>query len=144
MARHRYESGNYDSHHCDEEAGTVSSSVYNERAMTTPEISQAVPLTVWEDGSIRVEGSRVTLDSIVNEFKLGATAEQVLHSFPSVTLREVYGAIFYYLNNTEAVEEYLCQRERGADETRRFIETHLDTKSLRERILARRDQLVGR
>ena len=112
--------------------------------MTTLENSQAVPLIVWEDGSIRVAGSRVTLDSIVYEFKLGATAEQVFHSFPSVTLREVYGAIFYYLNNTEAVEEYLRQRERGADETRRFIESHLDTKSLRERILARRDQLVGR
>jgi uncharacterized protein (DUF433 family) len=118
--------------------------VYNERAMTTLENSQAVPLTVWEDGSIRVVGSRVTLDSIVHEFKLGATAEQVLHSFPSVTLREVYGAIFYYLNNTEAVEEYLRQREQGAEETRRFIETRLDTKSLRERILARRDQLVGK
>lgn len=112
--------------------------------MTTLENSQAVPLTVWEDGSIRIAGSRVTLDSIVHEFKLGATAEQVLHSFPSVTLREVYGAIFYYLNNTEAVEEYLRQRERGAEETRRFIESHLDTKSLRERILARRDQTVGR
>lgn len=118
--------------------------MYNERAMTTLENSQAIPLTVWEDGSIRVVGSRVTLDSIVHEFKLGATAEQVLHSFPSVTLRAVYGAIFYYLNNTEAVEEYLHQRELGAEETRRFIESHLDTKSLRERILARRDQLVGR
>lgn len=122
----------------------MSSSVYNEQAMTTLENSQAVPLTVWEDESIRIVGSRVTLDSIVHEFKLGATAEQVLHSFPSVTLREVYGAIFYYLNNTEAVENYLRQREQGADETRRFIETHLDTKSLRERILARREQLVGR
>ena len=105
---------------------------------------QTVPLTVWEDGSIRVAGSRVTLDSIVNEFKLGATAEQVLHSFPSVSLREIYGTIFYYLNNTEAIEEYLRQREACADETRAFIESRLDTKSLRERILARRDQAVGR
>lgn len=112
--------------------------------MTTLENSQAVPLILWEDGSIRVAGSRVTLDSIVHEFKLGATAEQVLHSFPSVTLREVYGAIFYYLNNTEAVEEYLRQRERGAEETRVFIESRLDTRSLRERILARRDQMVSR
>jgi len=112
--------------------------------MTTLDNSQTVPLTVWEDGSIRIEGSRVTLDSIVHEFKLGATAEQVLHSFPSVTLREVYGAIFYYLNNTEAVEEYLCQREQRAEETREFIESRLDTRSLRERILARRGQLVGR
>lgn len=112
--------------------------------MTTLENRQVLPLTVWEDGSIRVEGSRVTLDSIVHEFKLGATAEQILHSFPSITLREIYGAIFYYLNDTEGVEEYLRQRERGADEARRFIESRVDTKSLRERILARRDQMVGR
>ncbi|HLG16942.1 MAG TPA: DUF433 domain-containing protein [Blastocatellia bacterium] len=112
--------------------------------MTTLENTQAVPLTVWEDGSIRVAGSRVTLDSIVYEFKLGATAEQILHSFPSVSLRDIYGAIFYYLNNTEVVEEYLGHRERGAEETRLFIESRLDTRSLRERILARRDQMVGR
>ena len=110
--------------------------------MTSDNI-QTVPLTVWEDGSIRVAGSRVTLDSIVHEFKLGATAEQVLHSFPSVSLREIYGAIFYYLNNTEAVEEYLRQRDACADETRGFIESRLDTKSLRERIRVRRDQTVG-
>lgn len=122
----------------------VTSSVYNDRAMTTLENSQAVPLTVWEDGSIRVAESRVTLDSIVYEFKLGATAEQILHSFPSVSLRDIYGAIFYYLNNTEAVEEYLRQRERGAEDTRLFIESRVDTKSLRERILTRRDQMVGK
>jgi uncharacterized protein (DUF433 family) len=53
------------------------------------------PLTQWEDGSIRVKGSRVTLDSIVHHFKLGATAEQILYSFPSLTLRDIYGAILY-------------------------------------------------
>jgi uncharacterized protein (DUF433 family) len=112
--------------------------------MITVEKTQAIPLTIWEDGSIRVTGSRVTLDSIVHEFKLGATAEQVLHSFPSVSLREIYGAIFYYLNNTEDVEEYFRQREKGAEETRRFIESHMDTKALRARILARRNQMVTR
>ena len=118
--------------------------VYNVRAMITVETTQAIPLTIWEDGSIRVTGSRVTLDSIVHEFKLGATAEQVLHSFPSVSLREIYGAIFYYLNNTEDVEEYFRQREKGAEETRRFIESRMDTKALRARILARRNQMVTR
>jgi uncharacterized protein (DUF433 family) len=112
--------------------------------MKTIESSQIVPLIVWEDGSIRVTGSRVTLDSIVYEFKLGATCRAIRHSFPSVTLLEIYGAIFYYLNNTEFVEEYLCRRTRQAQKTRRFIESHLDTKTLRERILARRNQLIGR
>jgi uncharacterized protein (DUF433 family) len=99
------------------------------------------PLTQWEDGSIRVKSSRVTLDSIVHHFKLGATAEQILYSFPSLTLRDIYGAILYYLENTESVEQYLRGQEEAAEEGVRFIETNFDTKALRERMLARRDQL---
>jgi len=98
------------------------------------------PLTQWEDGTIRVKGSRVTLDSIVHQFKLGATAEQILYSFPSLTLRDIYGAILYYLENPETVEAYLCEQEEAAEAGRRFIETHFDTQALRERMLARRNQ----
>jgi uncharacterized protein (DUF433 family) len=110
--------------------------------MTKLEIDQTVPLTTWEDGSIRVTGSRVPLDAIVHEFKLGATAEQILHSFPSLTLREIYGSIFYYLNNTEQVEEYLRGREQRADDVRRDSEGRQETKLLRQRLLARRDQMA--
>jgi len=110
--------------------------------MINLETTQDVPLTRWEDGTIRIAGSRVTLDSIVHHFKLGATAEQIQYSFPSLTLREIYGAIFYYLNNTEAVEEYLSKQEEAAEEARQFIETHFDTRALRERILSRRNQLA--
>jgi uncharacterized protein (DUF433 family) len=98
------------------------------------------PLTQWGDGTIRVKGSRVTLDSIVHHFKLGATAEQILYSFPSLTLRDIYGAILYYLENTKSVEQYLREQEEAAEEGVRFIEIHFDTKALRERMHARRDQ----
>jgi len=39
------------------------------------ETVQTAPLTLWEDGSIRVGSSRVTLDSVVHEFIQGATDE---------------------------------------------------------------------
>ena len=39
------------------------------------ETVQTVPLIAGEDGVIRITGSRVTLDSIVGQFKRGATAE---------------------------------------------------------------------
>lgn len=116
--------------------------MYNEAAMVTIETTQAVPLTLWEDGTIRITGSRVTIDSIVHQFKLGATAEQIQHSFPSLTLREIYGAIFYYLDHTEEIEVYLRQQEEVAEESRRFIDSHFDTKDLREKILARRARLA--
>ncbi|MGH6628285.1 MAG: DUF433 domain-containing protein [Burkholderiales bacterium] len=100
--------------------------------------TQTVPLTQWEDGSIRITGSRVPLESILYHFKLGATAEGIQDCFPSLTLRDVYGAIFYYLQNTEAVEAYLRQQDEAEEAGLRFIEAHFDTSALRERILARR------
>lgn len=102
----------------------------------------AVPLESWEDGTIRIIGSRVTLDSIIHHFKLGATAEQIQDSFPSLQLREIYGAIFYYLAHTNAVEEYLRQQEEAEAEMRRELEAHPATSALRERIRQRRSQLV--
>jgi uncharacterized protein (DUF433 family) len=75
------------------------------------------PLKVWADGTIRVGSSHVLLDLVVQHFKQGATAEQIQHSFPSLALRDVYGAIVYYLEHIEGMEAYLAeQQERQAEE----------------------------
>ena len=110
--------------------------------MTVLDTTQDVPLVQWDDGTIRIKGSRLKLDYIIHQFKSGATAEQIQDSYPSATLRDVYGAIFYYLENREAVDEYLRQREEADNEGLRFIDEHFDTRELRDRILARRSQLV--
>ena len=104
------------------------------------ETTQAVPLALTEDGRILIKGSRVSLDSIVHHFKQGATAEQIQDSFPSLSLREIYGAIAYYLEHTETVEEYLHEQQGQAEETRHLIESQIDTTALRERIRARRNR----
>jgi uncharacterized protein (DUF433 family) len=112
--------------------------------MTKLEAMQDTPLRLDEDGTIRISGSRVSLEAVVRQFKLGATAEQIQQDFPSLTLREIHEAIYYYLNHTEAVEEYLQQQEAAAEETRRFIDGHHHTGTLRERIRARRQQKVNK
>jgi uncharacterized protein (DUF433 family) len=116
--------------------------MYTAIVMIELEHVQTVPLIVGEDGTIRITGSRVTLDSLVDEFKLGATAEQIQEDFPSLTLREVYGAISYYLEHEETVEEYLRNQEQDSQETRQFVESRQDSASLRERIRARRVQAL--
>src|SRR5205814_1048793 len=98
------------------------------------------PLIFGDDGAIRVKGSRVTLDVIVRQFKQGATAEQILEDFPSLNLRDVYGAIYYYLEHEAEVEEYLKKQKDAAAEARRFIESKSDGAVLLERIRARRGQ----
>jgi hypothetical protein len=60
----------------------------------------------------------VPLDSIVHEFTRGATAEQIQDDFPSLSLREIYGAISYYLERQDQVEEYLQHREEEATKVR--------------------------
>ena len=69
--------------------------------MDNLDLTYTAPLTYGEDGTIRIRGSRVTLDSILHAFQQGATAEQIQDSFPSVLLRDIYGAIAYYLEHRE-------------------------------------------
>ena len=106
------------------------------------EVVQNVPLTQWEDGTIRMTGTRVTLEVIVNQFKLGATAEQIHDSFPAASLKAVYGAIYYYLEHTEAVDAYMRAQQKAAAETRQWAESQPGNRGLRERLLARRQPLM--
>jgi len=109
--------------------------------MALIETAQQAPLTLWEDGSIRIGKSRVTLDSLVHEFNRGSTAEQIQDDFPSLMLREIYGAIAYYLDHKERIDEYLLNREREAEQVRQFVEARQDTHSLRRRIRERYSQI---
>jgi len=115
--------------------------MYNRRVMAALEETLSVPLTVTEPGTLRIKGSRVSLDSIVHHFKLGATAEQIAQSFPSLSLGDVYAAIAYYLAHREAVEEYLEQQEAEADVLQEQMESdpkyQSSIRELRSRILSR-------
>jgi len=109
--------------------------------MALLETTQPPPLTLWQDGSIRVGNSRVTLDSVVHDFNRGSTAEQIQDDFPSLTLREIYGAISYYLDHQNRIEEYLKNREHEAETVRQFVEARQDTDALRRRIRERHSQM---
>lgn len=106
------------------------------------EVSQNVPLTLWEDGTIRITGTRVTLNVITNQFKFGATAEQISDSFPAASLKDIYGAIYYYLEHTDAVEAYMREQQQAAAETRLWVASQPGNRVLRERLLARRQRLA--
>lgn len=110
--------------------------------MATLETSIVLPLTLTEDGTIRITGTRVSLDSVVHEYEQGATPEEIAVSFPSLRIEDIYAAITYYLKHRKQVEEYLRQQELDAEEVRRRIESAPDyqrkMQDLRARILKRR------
>ena len=95
-----------------------------------------------DEGTIRVKGSRVTLDTFINAFKRGDTAEQIQEGFPSLKLAQIRYTIGWYLNNQEDVDDYLRVREYEADALRQRIETQSDYGGFRETIRRRREQLI--
>lgn len=114
--------------------------------MITSDSLHRFPLTLHDDGTLRVTGSRVLLDMIVQQFKLGASPEHICESYPSLTLRDVYGALFFYLDHTAEVEEYLRRQQDAAADIRSQIEASPfsgNIPGLRDRLLARAAQLQG-
>ena len=101
---------------------------------------QLIPLTRWDDGSIRIGNSRVLLDLVVYAFNEGRTPEEIVISYPTLKLSEVYGTITYYLDNAEQIDDYIVQRENDAEQVWTKIESDPNQKRLRQKILAQRTQ----
>ena len=100
----------------------------------------AVPLHADPHGTVRVGGTRVTLQTLLASFLDGDTPEQIVQDFDTLKLADVYAVIAYNLKNRAAVDAYLeDERKQGAD-VRRKMETVFDQAGLRERLLARRKE----
>jgi len=58
-----------------------------------------------------LEGTRISLDSVVYSFLNGESPESIAQNFPLLSLEQVYGAIAFYLANRELVNAYLKKGE---------------------------------
>jgi len=108
--------------------------------MTLAIVAESAPLKANENGVILVGKTRVTLDTVVDVFNQGATAEEVVYRYPSLNLADVYATIAFYLNHQLEVEAYLQQRRRRSQEIRETNQARFDPQGLRDRLLARRTE----
>ena len=93
------------------------------------------------NGGYYVAGVRISLDSIVYAYKRGETPQQILEDFPLLDkLSRVYGAIAFYLDNQEMVEEYLTEQQRLFDEAANRPENRALWATIRDRARARGHQ----
>ena len=100
-------------------------------------LTQVLPISTDQDGVMRISGTRVPIDTIVDAFKVGATAEEIAQQYPAVALADVYAIISYYLRNIPEVETYLSQRQAFAEQVREENESRYNPIGIRERLLAR-------
>ena len=72
-----------------------------------PDLDLPDLLVCTPQGTWRIAGTRVSIDSVIHSFWEGATPEEICQDFPSLSLAQVYEAIAYYLKQREKVDAYL-------------------------------------
>lgn len=100
---------------------------------------ESPPLRVDETGTIRVGKTRIILEVVLQAYRDGVTAEQIVEDFDTLTLADVHGTISFYLRHKSEVDEYLSARAQEAAQLRNEIESdqrHLP--DLRARVQAAR------
>ena len=106
--------------------------------MTLSVAAEPIPLATDAHGVVRVAGTRVTLDTVVEAFRSGDNAEQIVASYSTLKLADVYAVITYYLRHESEVDAYLRGRQQQMDEVHELIESRSDRGAFRERLRARR------
>jgi uncharacterized protein (DUF433 family) len=106
--------------------------------MVLPATFDTLPLETDVDGVVRVSRTRVTLDTLVQAFTEGATAEEIAQQYPAVSLADIYSVIGYYLRRRNEVDAYLQERRQQAQEIRAHNEALHNPVGIRERLLSRR------
>lgn len=106
--------------------------------MTLQIAADPQPLHANADGVILVGNTRVPLDTVVNAYERGSSAEEIAHQYTALPLSDIYSAIAYYLRHRSEVTTYLREREQRAAVIRQENEVRFPPDGLRERLLARR------
>lgn len=95
------------------------------------------PFTTDEHGVIRVGASRVALERIVNAYDAGASPEEIVESYPTVELGDVYATITFILKNRSEVDAYMAESAADTERVHREWEARYPTSELRWRIRER-------
>jgi len=66
-------------------------------------------------GRPRISGTRITVQFIIKEIRVGVTPEEILENKPHLTLAGIYAAIAYYWANKELLDaEFVAYQEECA------------------------------
>lgn len=101
---------------------------------------EGTPLVQKDDGTIRVIGSRITLDTIVARYQQGDTPEKIENSFPTLSLAQINAVIEWYRNHQAEADEYLAEQEAEAEVLWNRITSRPEYKVWHEELLRRAEE----
>jgi uncharacterized protein (DUF433 family) len=74
--------------------------------ISTP-VSLEIPLRTDADGAIRIGDTRVLLEIVIHAYQQGKTPQEIVDSFPSLEIEDVYAVIAYYLHNSRYAAKFI-------------------------------------
>lgn len=106
--------------------------------------AEAPPLTVLENGAIRLTGTRMPLEVLLDaHIDRGWSAEKIVQEFDGLKLGDVYSVLGYYHRHRDEVEAYLIESTAAAAAIRqKFVELR-GPQLTRTQLLQRRAFLAG-
>jgi uncharacterized protein (DUF433 family) len=57
--------------------------------------------------AIRIKGTRINIEHVLRDYELGASPEELVLRYPTMSLEQVHATILYYLANHVEVQNYL-------------------------------------
>lgn len=100
---------------------------------------------------IRIKGSRIGIETILYAFiHQCKTPEQIVQTYPTLTLEQIYGTILYYLHDPEKVNAYLEDWLAWSDQVReeqkknppKFVEKMRQLHKLRDSRIGTHDSEI--
>ena len=101
----------------------------------------SIPLNTDNYGVIRVNQTRITLDTVITAFLKGATAEEIREQYSPLELADIYAVLSYYLQHQTEVHAYLLERQNLANFVQQEAEKRFNPVGIRDRLIARRTQV---
>lgn len=59
------------------------------------------------DNAIRIKGTRVGIEIVIDRYNEGWSPERMAHEYPALDLKKIYAVITYYLYNKEKLDAYV-------------------------------------
>ena len=57
--------------------------------------------------AIRIRGTRVGIETILRDYQQGASPEETVLRYPTLSLEQVHATITFYLANQEKIDSYI-------------------------------------
>lgn len=112
--------------------------------MTLTIQAEAPPLTVLENGTVRIAGSRVNLEFVVEAYLSGMTAERIAEEFPTLQPADIHAVIGWFLRHRAEVETYMGEQERdGARIEEAIVRSQGHGAEFKKKLLARRTGTIN-